>query len=51
MNSSIKVLENFGLIICDEDFMLLDDENYTYEEKIATAYLISHEVAHQVKLL
>ena len=36
------------MIICDEDFMLIDEENHTYEDIIATAYLISHEVSHQV---
>ena len=28
--------------------MLIDEENHTYEDIIATAYLISHEVSHQV---
>ena len=39
-------MENWGLIICNEANMLLDDKNCSYQTKLTVAFIISHEIAH-----
>ncbi|XP_065072522.1 glutamyl aminopeptidase-like [Ochlerotatus camptorhynchus] len=39
-------MENWGLILCDEDYLFVDQQADIFEQ-IDSARLISHEVAHQ----
>ena len=37
-------MENWGLVIMDEDSMLIDNEDFSFKNKISIAYILSHEV-------
>jgi aminopeptidase N len=40
-------MENWGLIICNEANMLLDNKDFSFQTKITIAFIITHEIAHQ----
>jgi puromycin-sensitive aminopeptidase len=40
-------MENFGLIIFDEDSMLIDKQTSTIDTTVHNCYIIVHEIAHQ----
>lgn len=39
-------MENWGLIICNETNMLLDNNDFSFKTKITIAFIITHEIAH-----
>ena len=41
-------MENWGLIVYREDVFLFDEEKGSYLDKIYSALVISHEIAHNV---
>ena len=43
-------MENWGLIVYREDVFLFDDQKGSYLDKIHSALVISHEIAHNVGL-